>query len=362
MAGSGMTTMSSAAEETAGGTSGGAAAVATLRRLAPGVGLAVLLALVATGVQRASGIAGLSPLVIAMVLGMGLRNSFGALPGTQAGITFSMRRILRFAIILLGFQLTLSQVAAVGAQGIAVIVLTLVCTFLFTKAMGRAMGVERRLAELIAAGTSVCGASAVIATNTVTRGADEDVAYAIACVTVFGSLSMLLFPLLAGPLGLGPQSYGLWSGAAIHEVAQVVAAAFAQGAEAGQAGTVAKLSRVILLAPLILSLGFWAVRRGTGAGAEGGPVQAKAPMPWFVLGFIAVVALNSLVHLPDLWQGRMVTATAFLLTVALAAMGLETDFRKLRAKGLRPLALGALAWVFVSGLAYLLIRLFGITG
>ena len=313
-----------------------------LGSILPGLGLTFGIALVATAVQKVSGMAALSPLVVAMVLGILLRNLAGTPAAARPGIGFTLRRVLRFAIVLLGFQLTLAQLRAVGVPGLAVISATLAATFVFTKWAGRLLGVERRLAELIAAGTSVCGASAVIATNTVTRGADEDVAYAIACVTVFGSLSMIAMPVLGEMLAMAPAHYGIWVGATVHEVAQVVGAGFQHSAEAGQAATVAKLSRVMLLAPLILVLGMLARRGGHAA-------QGSAPTPWFVLGFIAVVLLNSALPLPEATQRDVVSLTAFLLTMALAAMGLETDIRKLRAKGIRPLALGALAWLFISG-------------
>ena len=316
----------------------------------PGLGLTFGIALVATAAQRLSGIPALSPLVVAMLLGMALRNLAGTPAAAQAGIGFTLRRVLRFAIVLLGFQLTLEQLRAVGVPGLAVISVTLAATFVFTKWAGRLLGVETRLAELIAAGTSVCGASAVIVTNTVTRGSDEDVAYAIACVTVFGSLSMIAMPVLGEVLAMAPAHYGIWVGATIHEVAQVVGAGFQHGAEAGQAATVAKLSRVMLLAPLILVLGAMARRGGKAA-------HGAAPTPWFVLGFIGVVLLNSAFPLPEALHGEVVGLTSFLLTMALAAMGLETNIRKLRAKGIRPLALGALAWLFISALGLGLVGL-----
>ncbi|WBL31784.1 YeiH family protein [Sinirhodobacter sp. HNIBRBA609] len=313
-----------------------------LSRLAPGLVLAAGIAAVATLAQQASGIAALNPMVLAMLAGILIRNARGV-PGAAApGIAFALRPVLRAGIVLLGFRLTLEQLVQVGVPGLMAIALTLVATFLFTKAAGHVLGVDRKLSELIAAGSAVCGASAVLAVNTVTRARDEDAAYAIACVSVFGTLSMLGFPLLAGVLHLAAEPYGLWAGASIHEVAQAVGAAFAQGEAAGQAGTVAKLSRVMLLAPLILSLGALARRSGRSE------ATGRAPMPWFVLGFIAAVALNSAAILPDALQGPIASTSAFLLTTALAAMGLETDIGKLRLKGLRPLALGALAWVFVS--------------
>jgi uncharacterized integral membrane protein (TIGR00698 family) len=200
----------------------------------------------------------------------------------------------------------------VGPAGIGIIATTLVATFAFTTWFGRVIGVERKLTELIAAGTSICGASAVIATNTVTNTKDEDVAYAVACVTVFGSLSMFVYPLLPVLLHLDPHTYGLWAGASIHEVAQVVAAAFQNGQTAGDFGTIAKLSRVMMLAPVVILLGWLAVRRCS-SGANHGSA-ARAPMPWFVFGFVAMVAINSVVVIPTEVRTWIVAATTFLLS------------------------------------------------
>jgi uncharacterized integral membrane protein (TIGR00698 family) len=271
-------------------------------------------------------------------------------------VIFSLKRILRLGIILLGFQLALSQVVAVGAAGVAIILATLFATFAFTKAMGRLLGVDPRLAELIGAGTSVCGASAVIATNTVTEGSDADVAYAVACVTVFGSAAMLLYPLLPGLLHLSPRAFGLWSGASIHEIAQVVAASFQDGEAAGRFGTVAKLTRVMMLAPLVIGLGMIAARKARAGGQNAR--KAAAPMPWFVLGFIAVMLLNSALTVAPAEKAQIVGLTNFLLSMALAAMGLETDFAKLKREGLKPLGLAACAWGFVALFSLALVKLF----
>lgn len=316
----------------------------------PGLMLALGLAALALGVQRLAGVTALSPLILGVGFGILLRNLAGPIAGTGPGLTFAMRRLLRLGIVLLGLQITLAQVAAVGLGGLAAITLTLVLTFVATKAMGRMLGVDARLSELIAAGTAVCGASAILAANTVTRGRDEDVAYAVASITVLGTASMLLLPLLAGPLGLSDEIYGLWAGASVHEVAQAVGASFAQGDVAGQSGTVAKITRVMLLAPLIMAMGLVAARRGGGSGA-------RAPAPWFALGFLAMIGVNSVVDLPAGFRDGMGMLTAFLLTVALVAMGLETDLRRLRAVGLRPLLLGVMASVFVAVTALALILL-----
>lgn len=325
----------------------GAARLPRLHPVLPGLALCAAIALAAIGLQRALGITALSPLILAMGLGMALRNLVPLpLHHLAPGAGFCIRRLLRLAVILLGAQLTFAQVASLGWQGIVTVTACLALTFLFTLWMGRRLGIDPQLTQLIAAGTSVCGASAVIATNTVTRGSDEDVAYAIACVTVFGSLSMISYPLVLHLTQMAPQAYGLWSGATIHEVAQVMGTAFQGGDAAGQTGAIAKLGRVILLAPLILTLG--------AATGRGKPSTARAPIPWFVFGFLALVLVNTLWPIPAALAQPVKTATTALMTLALAAMGLETDVRRLRAKGLKPLALGAAAWVFISGLGLLL--------
>lgn len=324
--------------------------------LIPGLFLTATIATAAFELRSLSGITALSPLIISIVLGLAYRNTVGTPATFKPGVAFSMRRILRFAIILLGLQLSLSQVVEVGGAGLAIIASTLAATFLFTLWLGRRLSVDRKLVELIAAGTSICGASAVVATNTVTRASDEDVAYAIGCVTVFGSASMLLYPVLQGLLQLTPHAFGLWAGASVHEIAQVVAAAFQNGSDSGNFGTIAKLSRVMLLAPMILVLGWFSASKRRTDRVEAAKRQSL-PVPWFVLGFVAMMLFNSLDLIPQLDKTYLVQATTFLLAAALAAMGLETDVGKLRAKGWRPVLVGAGSWLFISTFSLALVEL-----
>jgi uncharacterized integral membrane protein (TIGR00698 family) len=296
-----------------------------------------------------------SPMILSILAGILFHNAVGTPSRAKAGVVFSLRRVLRLAIILLGLQLTAQQVVQVGATGVAIIALTLASTFVFTTWAGRFIGVDRKLTQLIAAGTSICGASAVIATNTVTGAPDEDVAYAVACVTIFGSIAMLAYPLLPALLHLDPHAFGLWSGASIHEIAQVVAAGFQDGKQAGEFATIAKLSRVMMLAPTVILLGLMARRRATDEGAAHG--QARPPLPWFVLGFIALAGVNSVVTIPTPTRSAIVMLTTFLLSMALAAMGLETDLAKLKAKGVRPFLLGLSAFVFIALFSLTLVKL-----
>lgn len=329
-----------------------AEAAATTRHLAllPGLGLAAGITILAYLIRSLTGLALISPLVIGVFMGMAAHAVFKVPSAAKPGLRFAARPILRFAIVLLGLQVTFGQVAEVGVSGFAAVAATLLLIFVATRQLGAWMGVERRLSELIAAGTAVCGASAIVATNTVTRGSDEDVAYAMACVTLFGSIAMFVYPLLAPLTGFDAHQYGLWTGASVHEVAQVVAAAFQGGQEAGEVGTIAKLTRVMLLAPLVLTLA-WGVRRRDGA------TEASAPVPWFVFAFLTVIGINSLGIVPPEMKAFAAPVTTFLLAMALSAIGLDSDLRKLRAKGLKPLALGGAATLIASGGAYALVSL-----
>jgi uncharacterized integral membrane protein (TIGR00698 family) len=324
----------------------------------PGVFLTSIVAGTAFAIRLLPGMANFSPMILSMIIGIVFHNTVGTAAWAKAGVAFSLRWLLRGAIILLGLQLTASQVIEIGGRGLGIIAVTLLATFVFTLWMGKLLGVEPKLAQLIAAGTSICGASAVIATNTVTDAHDEDVAYAVACVTVFGSVAMFTYPLLPGLLHLDPHAFGLWAGASIHEIAQVVAVAFQEGQKAGQFGTIAKLSRVMLLAPMVIAIGLMGARE-IHRKSEAGTPQARLPLPWFVLGFVALMGVNSLVTIPADARAFIVAATTFLLSVALAAMGLETDIGKLAAKGLRPALLGAFAFLFIAGFSLTLIKLMG---
>ncbi len=329
-------------------------AVASVTAFLPGLGIVVSIATLTMAMRSLTGIQTLSPMILSIVIGMILGNIRRPASVLLPGLTFSLKRMLRLGIVLLGLQVTLPQLLSLGLPGLAVVTATLAASFASIMLAGRLLGIDRNLTGLIATGTSICGASAVMAANAVIGARQEDVAYAVACVTIFGSLSMLLFPLLMAPLHLGAVAYGLWSGATIHEVAQVVAAAFQNGEIAGHFGTIAKLARVMLLAPMVMLLALTLFRT---------PCKDKAgqmPFPWFVIGFLAAVLLNSLVPLPAPVNQAMSSLGTILLSCGLAAMGLQTDIRQLSARGLRPLALGAFGWLFISCFGYMLVRLSGL--
>ena len=296
--------------------------------------------------------------MLAMLIGIAYR-FFARQPAwAVGGVLFSQRRLLRIAIVLLGLQLTVTQIIELGAIALIILTTTLIFTFIFTVQVGRFLDVDPKLAQLIASGTAICGASAVFAANEVVKGTEEDVTYAVACVTVFGTIAMLLYPLLPALLNLGPAEFGLWAGSSIHEIAQVVAASFQNGQIAGEFATIAKLSRVTMLAPLVIALDLL-TRRAQNNGQASDKSARRPFIPWFVVGFIVAVSVSSIVTIPVELKSHLMLLTTLFLAMALAAMGLQTDLANLRRKGFRPALLGALAFAFIGSFSLVCIKLLG---
>ncbi len=311
--------------------------------IVPGLLLTTLIAGIALGFDRLTDLHTLNPLLIAVLLGIGWRQ-WGVVPAAyRPGIKFAMKRVLRLAVILLGLRLSLAEVLAVGPWGLGLVTIGTVSTFYLTCWLGKCLGVNPRLAQLIAAGTSICGASAVVATNTVVEGSEEDMTYAIATITGFGTLAMLTYPLVGTLLQLSPSAFGIWCGASVHEVAQVIATAFQNGDLSGQVATVTKLSRVLLIVPIILSLG-WQTHGPSQANQPARPL----PIPWFVLFFCLLVGVNSLGLVAAPIKAVVLSGNQVLLCMALVAMGLETNIASLTQLGLRPIYLGGLSWLFLA--------------
>ncbi len=334
----------------------------TLADYAPGLVLVAVITASAYGLRHIPAMSQLSPMITAIFVGMLYANVVGINPSATSGILLSGKRLLRLAVALLGLQISFMQMAEIGVRGVGFAAIALLSTFVFTLWAGRLLGVDRQLTGLLAAGTSICGASAIAATNAVTGADDEDVSYAVACITLFGTIAMFLFPFVALAAGLGERAYGLWIGLSVHEVAQVVGAGFQGGTEAGEIAVVTKLARVMMLAPLVIGLSLILARpqaQATGKTGDRKTGQAKmnpvSLLPFFVIGFMALAAINSFGIVPDVIRTPIVAATPVLLTAAMAALGLGTSMSKLRQHGLRPLALAAIASIFIAGISYLMV-------
>jgi uncharacterized integral membrane protein (TIGR00698 family) len=359
--------------------SAGRAAAGRALRLAPGLALTGAIAGASILAGRLGWLQshGIGALTIAIVLGMAIGNTayprLGAAAG--AGVAFSKARLLRLGIVLYGLRLTFQDIGQVGWAVVAIDAAVLCSTFGLACVLGtRVFGLDRGTAMLIGAGSSICGAAAVMAAEPVVRGRAEQVAVAVATVVVFGTLAMFLYPALHHLVAqhrwfdLPPAAYGVFAGSTIHEVAQVVAAGRAVGEQAADTAVIAKMVRVMMLAPFLVGLSAWLARAdardarraagggdaaGRGTAGEAARPRGAIAVPWFALGFAAVAGFHSLDLLPRAAVARAIDIDTALLAMAMAGLGLTTHASALRKAGARPLALAAMlfAWLVCGGFA-----------
>jgi len=292
---------------------------------------------------------GFSALTLTILLGIIAGNTFfpSIATHTDSGVDFSKSRLLRIGIVLYGTRITFQQIAAIGWAGALIDTLTIAMTFVLAVQLGtRVFKLDRQTSMLIGAGSAICGAAAVMATEPVVRGQAHKVSVAVATVVVFGTLSMFIYPVLYPYLGLSEHAYGIYAGSTIHEVAQVVAAGRSVSDAAANTAVIEKMLRVMMLAPFLLLLTSAERGRATAQGAAG--TDGKHIMiPWFALAFVAVSALNSLHIVPVRWTDVLVQIDTALLATAMGALGLRTHVGAVKQAGTRPLLLAAVLFAFL---------------
>lgn len=263
----------------------------------------------------------------------------------RPGITFAGKTLLQWSIVLLGANLSLAQIARGGAASLPVMLGTLVIVLALAYVVGRALGLERDLRRLLGVGTAICGGSAIAAVSSVIEADPADVAYALGAVFLFNVVAVIVFPAIGHAAHMSQSAFGLWAGTAINDTSSVVAASLSYGHDAGADAIIVKLTRTLLIVPLVVYYAWQRIRN-----AKGGEhaVPWRSVMPWFVLWFLVAAALNSLGLIPAVVRTQLPAIALFCIVVALAGVGLGTDFARIRSAGLRPLALGGILWVAIS--------------
>ena len=301
---------------------------------------------------------GLSALIVAILLGIVLGNT--VYPRLAApcgpGVTLSKQTLLRAGIVLYGFRLTFHDVGNVGTAGIVIDALVLTSTFTLALLLGsKLLGLDRHTSILIGAGSAICGAAAVMATEPVVKARAEQVTVAVSTVVVFGTLAIGVYPLLYQWnlnwhfLPTDPSGFGIYVGSTVHEVAQVLAAARSISPQAADSAVIAKLVRVMMLAPFLLALSFW--MRRDNAHAHPGGKKSRVTIPWFAFAFLLMVGLNTVAPLSHDLHNDAIGIDTWLLTMSMAALGLTTHLSAIRRAGLKPLILASLlfGWLIVGG-------------
>jgi uncharacterized integral membrane protein (TIGR00698 family) len=283
-----------------------------------------------------------------------------------AGIKFTGKKILQYSIVLLGFEMQILNVLAVGGQSLMIMLFTLIAAFVSAAIMYRILRVPGKQAVLIGVGTCICGGSAIAATAPIIDAEDSDVARSISTIFFFNIVAVFLFPALGRALGLSDTGFGLWAGTAVNDTSSVVAAASAWSGFVGNntalnLATIVKLTRTLLIIPVTLVLAVYMARARRKSGAEGaGSFDIVRIFPWFVIGFVVAALINSFVPMPAHVSGYLVRCGKFMIVMAMAAIGLSTDLKSLVSGGLKPILLGLVCWVSVAAVSLIVQRLSGL--
>lgn len=321
-------------------------ATGIIRPYLPGLLLCGAAVVISMGINKL--LPGVSALIVAIVLGITLTNVIRLPESTMPGITFASKKLLRLGIVFLGLQLVLSDIISLGAPMLLVIVCIVGGGIFSTLLIGRLMKMRAAQVLLIACGFSICGAAAVAGVEGVTDSDEEDVVTAVALVVIFGTLMIPAVPFLGQVLGMSPELNGMWAGASIHEIAQVVAAGGIIGGGALAAAVIAKLARILMLAPVVAVLSVRQRRRG-----NLNPEAKRPPIvPLFIIGFLAMILIRSFCNLPQgvIDAGSMIQTA--LLSAAMFGLGCGVKIRNLMNVGVRPFILAAVSTLIVAGIAY----------
>lgn len=315
-------------------------------KLAPGCAAALGIAVIAKLLEQFEENAGLHFIgasVIALFIGMLINHFRKPTPATAPGIRFTSKKILKFAIILLGASLNITTVLTVGKFSLTVMIFTLATCFGLGSLIGRAFRLNWKTYSLINAGTGICGGSAIAAIAPVIDADDLDIAYGMSATFLFDTIMIVVFPILGRAMGLSDAAFGLWAGTAVNDTSSVVATGFAFSEAAGDFATMVKLTRTLTIIPTVLvfsAISMHLKKKEAAAQNNSTKVNMKSVFPWFILGFLAMSLLCSIGLIPASAASILKTISKFLMVAALAAIGLNTDFSKLCKSGARPMLHG----------------------
>ncbi len=317
----------------------------TIKNYAPGIAVSLAIAALAKFLESLLPIHLIGASVIALFIGM-IINIFWHPDFLSVGLKFTSKKLLKFAIILLGLSLSIGTVINVGKMSLIVMVFTLFTCFGVGYFVGKALKLNWKMSNLISAGTGICGGSAIAALAPVIDADDTDIAYAMSATFLFDMAMILAFPFMGEMLELSDMAYGLWTGTAVNDTSSVVAAGFAYSEAAGDFATMVKLTRTLSIIPVTLIFAVISTKLKQKEAAKlGNPAEKKTVnflslFPWFILGFLALAIINSTGIVPVVLSDTAKEISKFLMVSALAAIGLNTDLKKMVKSGARPMLHG----------------------
>ena len=319
-----------------------------LLRFLPGIGLSLAIAALACWLESLLPIHLIGGAVIAMFIGMFLNQFIGKTTVFSTGIKFTSKKILKFAIILLGLSLNITTILHVGRMSLTVMIFTLLTCFGGGYFIGKALGLNWKLSNLISAGTGICGGSAIAAIAPTIDADDNDVAYAMSATFLFDMAMIILFPIMGKAIGMTDEAFGIWAGTAVNDTSSVVATGYAFSEGAGDFATMVKLTRTLAIIPTVITFAFIQLRlkRKEAMANQQSDSDLKANFsiakifPWFILGFLVMSIVASVFPIPAEAVSITKKISKFLMVSALAAIGLNTSFASMKKAGIRPMIHG----------------------
>lgn len=334
----------------------------------PGVVVALVIALVAKLIADSLPIHLISASVVALFIGMIINSINKPNEVVAPGVKFTSKRLLKFAIILLGASLNITTIMHVGSVSLFVMVFTLLTCFGCGHFIGKALKLNWKMSNLISAGTGICGGSAIAAIAPAIDAEDMDIAFSMSATFLFDMVMIVLFPIAGHAMGLSDVTYGLWSGTAVNDTSSVVAAGYAFSEAAGDFAVMVKLTRTLAIIPtvIIFTIINLNLKRKQLASStienENAKIDISSIFPWFILGFLAMALMNSFGVIPVNVSSIMKNLSKFLMIAALAAIGLNTSFKEMRKSGLQPMIHGFIISALVVVVAIMAIEFEGMLG
>ncbi|WP_210364509.1 YeiH family protein [Bacillus sp. REN3] len=322
-----------------------------------GIGITFIIALIARYLSGFPFLSIMGQLVIAILIGMAWRSILGLQEKIQPGVTFSSKKLLRVGIILLGMRLNLADIYHAGTSVLIIAVINIAFALLVVYGLTRLFGVEKRLGILTACGTAICGAAAVVAIAPQIKAKEEETAVGAATVAVLGTIFTLVYTGIYTALNLTEKGYGIFAGGTLHEIAHVIAAAAASGDTAVDLAVIVKLTRVALLVPVALIIGYIFQRQEKESSEKG---ISLSIIPWFILGFIAMSGINTLGIVSGSIAANTVDIAYLLIGMAMAGLGLSVEIKTFRRLGMKAFAAGFVGSILLSILGYVLVILFNL--
>jgi uncharacterized integral membrane protein (TIGR00698 family) len=321
----------------------------------PGIGLTIIIGLIAHSLGKDYPLIGGA--VLAIVLGILIRHFFGVPEVFSPGIGYTLKKLLKLAIILLGFSFSFAEIFRLGLNTIIIVLVAVILGISLTYFIGKLFKLKGNIPLLISLGTGICGATAIATTGPIIKAKDEDIVYAVNTIFAFNIIAVLIYPAIGHLISMPDSQFGAWAGTAIHDTSSVVAAGYSYSTEAGDASVVVKLIRTLMLVPVAVLLSIYVSIKNKTLNPGQKKVKMSKVFPFFILFFAGAAALNTIIPLPSSFVEPTNFIAKFVILMVMASVGLGTDFKKIKSVGIRPLIVGLISSIIMGSLSLLLINI-----